>query len=168
MAVSAERAAEGLLMFAWADSSGEIRLPVDPVQIATNLGIQVFEAPLEENISGSLVKNAGQDAVILLNRTDSHYRQRFTCAHEIGHFHDHTARADDETYAYVEHRSPLSATGSDPDEVRANRFAAALLMPEQQVRRLAADGSRTPLELAHQFGVSADAMTFRMKNLGII
>ena len=160
-ATDPEVAAMGLINFTWTDpGSGEIRLPVDPVRIARNLGVQVFDAPLSEDISGSLVKTAGADPVILLNRADSNSRRRFTCAHELGHF---VRRSGDEQFEYIEHRGPIATEGSEPSEIYANQFAAAMLMPADLVRKHAS--GKGTLELARMFGVSPDAMKFRLKNL---
>ena len=68
------------------DTWGEGRYPVDPVRIAHELGIDVRQSFLSPNVSGALIKEVGQDPVILLNANDSRNRQRFTCAHELGHF----------------------------------------------------------------------------------
>ena len=166
-----EADAEGVLGYMWADpSTGEISIPVDPVQIAKGLGVRVFEAPVGTNISGSLVKSPGQDPVILLNISDSPPRQRFTCAHELGHF---VQRSGDEEFEYVEHRSPLSSGGVDPAEIHANQFAAALLMPAKVLSRLTRPGSLVEpntgvIELATRFGVSVDAMTYRLRNLNLV
>jgi Zn-dependent peptidase ImmA (M78 family) len=83
-------------------------------------------------------------------------------AHEIGHYVKRSAGPED--YEYVDRRDTLSSRGSDPDEVYANAFAANLLMPKDEVERFK---SRTPLELAHYFGVSPEAMSYRLANLGI-
>lgn len=117
MNATAEQAAANLLKFIWTDSNGDVPLPVDPARIAFDLGVQVFEANLSENISGSLVKTAGVDPVILLNRSDSNKRQRFSCAHELGHFVRHSG---DEAYEYVEQRGPLAAEGRNSEEIYAN------------------------------------------------
>lgn len=126
--------------------------PVDPVQIARRLGVDVHRAVLSQEISGALVKKLGQDPTILLNASDHTNRQRFTCAHELGHFV--TRELEPDVYEYVDLRDTMySASGRDPDEVFANRFAAHLLMPEDEVRRLATEGLSVTL-MARHFQVS--------------
>lgn len=142
-------------------------IPVDPVRIARLLSIEVIDAQLERDVSGAIVKRPGQDPRILLNAKDSANRRRFTCAHEIGHFVRRSESADSEAYEYTDLRGPLSATGQDPEEVYANNFAACLLMPEQEVRRLTGDKRHDVLDLALRFGVSPEAMQYRLKNLHI-
>ncbi|WP_052959708.1 ImmA/IrrE family metallo-endopeptidase [Pseudomonas lundensis] len=56
---------------------------------------------------------------------------------------------------------------NDPDEIAANAFAANLLMPEDLVRDLYGS-ARNVQDLAEAFGVSSVAMTYRLKNLGMI
>src|SRR5579872_2579934 len=109
--------------------------PVDPVQIARTLGIDVRQAVLSPDVSGALVKKLGEDPVILMNANDAPNRQRFTCAHELGHF---VERGNDpDAYEYVDLRDTIwSAAGTDPAEVFANNFAANLLMPAAEVREL--------------------------------
>jgi Zn-dependent peptidase ImmA (M78 family) len=85
-------------------------------------------------------------------------------AHEIGHFVKRATAPD--AFEYVDRRDNLSATGTDPDEIYANEFAANLLMPEDWVRKYT-ENNRSPAELAIVFGVSAEAMNYRLQNLGL-
>jgi Zn-dependent peptidase ImmA (M78 family) len=162
VAKEAAEDAERLLRSVWLRDRQVVPLPVDPVQIARTLGIDVYDARLDQNIFAALVKELGQDPTILLNTIDSPNRKRFSCAHEIGHF---MRRSDDE-YEYVDRRGPLSSAGTDPEEIYANNFAAALLMPEAEVRRLYKKDA-TDVEMALIFDVSREAMGFRLKNLGL-
>jgi IrrE N-terminal-like domain len=157
-----EADAERLLQAAWVGRFGEMVLPVDPVRIAKDLGIDVFVAPMERDVSGVLVKRPGADAVIYLNEVDHSNRQRFTCGHELGHY---VRRTEDGKldYEFVDRRDKLAQSGTDPDEIYANRFAAALLMPADVIRRLHRDS--TAVELAYLFKVSEEAMKFRLANL---
>ncbi|HWT95388.1 MAG TPA: ImmA/IrrE family metallo-endopeptidase [Solirubrobacteraceae bacterium] len=162
---NAERDAESLLDEVWlSDAFGRPNLPVDPVWIAQRLGIFVFIADLADGVSGMLVKRAGQDPQIYLQRDHHRNRQRFTCAHELGHF---VAAGGDDTMEYVERRALLASQGSDPSEIYANQFAAALLMPRDVVNERC-DGVQfpNPVLMSYDFGVSADAMKYRLINLG--
>jgi Zn-dependent peptidase ImmA (M78 family) len=150
--------AERIRTMVWTEG----RFPVDPVQIARRLGIDVRQAYLSESVSGALVKNLGEDPAILLNASDHANRQRFTCAHELGHFV--SRESDPDAYEYVDLRDTIwSAAGTNPDEVYANQFAANLLMPEKEVRKL--HGKKTVTEMALYFGVSQDSMHYRLTNL---
>jgi len=119
--------------------------------------------------------------VIGVNKTHPKPRKRFTIAHEVGHFllHDeafsvdrHYVVADSAAFRPVALRSSSSGEASDPREVEANRFAAALLMP---VELLAKELPKYPqpmshssvLALAKKCEVSGQAMTYRLVNLGV-
>jgi Zn-dependent peptidase ImmA (M78 family) len=156
----AGKEAERIRISVWGDT-----FPVDPVLIARRLGVDVREAPLSSNVSGALVKRFGEDPTILLNAVDHPHRQRFTAAHELGHYVSH--ESDPDEYEYVDLRDTVfSAAGTKPEEVFANAFAANLLMPAEEVRRLQKEGY-TLTQMALYFGVSQDAMHFRLKNLGL-
>jgi Zn-dependent peptidase ImmA (M78 family) len=155
----ADVAAGELLEECWDGS-----LPIDPVRVAQTLGVKVLDAPLNDDVSGALVKEKNADPSILLNASDSKNRKRFTCAHELGHF---IRRADEpEKYEYVDYRDERSSTGTVEEERFANGFAANLLMPELLVKSFH-DQKLPDFRMARMFGVSQEAMHFRLKNLGL-
>lgn len=161
-----EQAANEILEAVWRRSGDDLAIPVDPIHIARQLGIEVYTANLDEEVSGMLVKRPGVDPKIYLQSSDSRNRRRFTCAHELGHYVSRSANADDEEWEYVEHRALLASQGTNADEIFANKFAANLLMPQRAVKKLK-DRFGSPAALAFEFGVSADAMNFRLVNLGL-
>jgi Zn-dependent peptidase ImmA (M78 family) len=75
----------------------------------------------------------------------------------------------------VNFRDPIASLATDREEIEANAFAAALLMPErlvlESVSRLLTTGQHTPEELtlllAREFEVSEAAMGYRLIKLGI-
>jgi predicted transcriptional regulator len=163
---SPERAAEELLETIWApDTWPEIPIPVNPIEIADSLDVKVYFAGLDEGVSGMLVKRVGRDAEIYINGGDSRNRQRFTCAHELGHYVKRMAIDGDGEWGFVDRRSALASQGTDRDEIYANRFAASLLMPKQTVLDMHDDF--TVAVLAAKFGVSAEAMGFRLDSLSL-
>lgn len=150
----------------WTPRIGYLHIPVDPVWIADAIGIRVVEAQLEPDVAGLLYKPKGRDAEIYLNASDSRQRRRFTCAHELGHYTRRAGRQGADEWGYLDRRDSLSARGTDPEEIWANQFAAALLMPESVVR----DRHRhttEPVVLAFDFGVSSEAMGYRLRALGL-
>jgi Zn-dependent peptidase ImmA (M78 family) len=157
----AARDAERLLEEAW----DGVTLPIDPVRIAKKLGITVLNVLLKENVSGALVKKSGRDPSIVLNAEDSKNRKRFTCAHELGHFVKRFEEPD--AYEYVDYRNALSSTGLSEDERYANAFAASLLMPRDRVSELHDEGLGE-VQMALRFGVSREAMQYRLSNLGLL
>jgi Zn-dependent peptidase ImmA (M78 family) len=160
--IKAEAAHEAaqLLEVAW--SPGVI--PVDPIAIARNAGIQVVEAKLNADTLGALIKAPGDDPTIVINEDDPETRKRFTCAHELGHWMRRAS--DEEEYTSVDLRSDLSRSGNDPEEIFANEFAACLLMPETEFRTQHMLG-RNAILLGIEFKVSRESAEFRLKNLGL-
>lgn len=155
-----------------ADLIAEIRLidpqlaefPRDPAQIAEALGIRVYTLAMREGASGALRRRADGPTELYLSAADSRNRQRFTCAHELGHFY--RRRADDETtYDWVDYLDAKGRAGTDPTEIYANAFAACLLMPAAEVHRNYRD--ETLPQLARRFGVSEQAMSIRLTTLNL-
>lgn len=148
--------------------------PVNVHQIARRLGVRIERADLGEDCSGVLVRR-GDAAVLGVNYSHHPNRQRFTVAHELGHFLMHDGdRYIDKGMTTVQFRNAESSTGTQAEERDANQFAAALLMPEAWVRR---EFHQHPFDLGddqaldamcRMFGVSSQAMSFRLVNLGLL
>lgn len=140
-------------------------LPIDPVVIARSLGVNVWQSALPNAVSGIITRTAeGGDVEAFINSEHAPVRQRFTTAHEIGHLIRHDTIHEPGAPFYYK-RDALSACGVYEDEIYANQFAAALLMPEDQVRIYAR--SHDEFGLARLFGVSLDAMRHRLTNLRV-
>ena len=142
--------------------------PVNVNQIARHFGVDVREEVFPDDISGALHRGPVR-AVIAVNSTHPLHRRRFTVAHELGHFllhHDAPAYYDHQHQVGVHFRARVTGTTWDPKEVEANRFAAELLMPRRLL--LARVGDREAVdaaELADEFNVSPQAMTYRLAEL---
>jgi Zn-dependent peptidase ImmA (M78 family) len=148
--------------------------PVPVELIAEQEGIEVVRVMAGWNESGFLMRQADSTPVIGINRKNSPKRQRFTIAHELGHWRLHKGKPliVDQS-VMVNKRDNISSEASDLEEIQANQFAAALLMPETLVRRIAESSafrSREDLisRLSAEFDVSADSMTWRLVNLGML
>src|SRR4051812_22048309 len=70
------------------------RPPVPIEDIAKAAGAQVTYRNFNNEISGALVRR-GTSAIIAVAAEQPLVRQRFTIAHELGHFLLHPARGDD-------------------------------------------------------------------------
>jgi Zn-dependent peptidase ImmA (M78 family) len=147
----------------------DLEPPIDARALAERLGINVQIRPFEDNLSG-LVIAANEEAVIGVNSNHARVRQRFTIAHEIGHFVLHRSEktffVDEASIFFRESHSPAEAAL----EREANAFAAALLMPETAVRELAGDyvdihDEAAIRRLAREFAVSPQALMIRLSNL---
>jgi Zn-dependent peptidase ImmA (M78 family) len=142
---------------------------IDILNIATRLGVNVEAADLSSDISGLFVIKE-EKPYIRYNGEESQERQRFTVAHELGHFILHKdAPLFVDKNEKVLYRNQDSSTGEILKEREANAFAAALLMPQSFVKE---ELSKMPSNvdtiehLAKVFGVSTQAMSFRLSNLG--
>ena len=166
--MSMERIAEQLLVKAGVNTA-----PVPVEQVANHLGIKIDSADLGEDCSGVLVRN-GNRAIIGVNRGHHSNRRRFSIAHEIAHFWLHNGDTYVDKGYCVHFRDLESGSGTKLEEMEANAFAAALLMPaswvkdafKQQPFELTEDDSLKIL--ANKFKVSTQAMTYRLMNLQLI
>lgn len=146
--------------------SGALTLPIPVETVAMNSQIRISRAPSSE-FSGMLIRKDGY-ALIGINSGESSVRQRFTVAHELGHFYLH-----EEKDTFIDFRDKKGTTSQTPREKQANMFAAALLMPrkliEVDVKQLGKDGfTEDELDrLAKKYDVSADAMRYRLINLNL-
>lgn len=165
----AEAAASRLLSTSWWDAPKEERpLPVDPFAIAAALGITVRRIRLPLDESGNIVLAPDADPLISLNRGDSPARQRFTCAHEIGHYFRRLESGSlDRQVVFVDRRAQLASAGVDAVEIYANQFAAALLMPARAVQQGYVFEGHRPEALARRFDTSVQAMNLRLRNLNL-
>jgi Zn-dependent peptidase ImmA (M78 family) len=147
--------------------------PIDPYWLAEQLGVTIVPQQLAPDVSGMLLRNDGQQ-VIGVNQTHTKNRQKFTVAHELGHLLLHRGRPLIlDTDLRINYRDAVSGMATDREEIEANRFAAALLAPEEMVRASAAASPALSADelvdtLAHEFKVSMQSMSFRLMNLGII
>ncbi|WGY01804.1 XRE family transcriptional regulator [Nocardioides sp. QY071] len=131
--------------------------PFPPVvRLLENNGIIVVRLPPETDRKVSAFSSdAGNYPIVLLasDKADK-ARGRFDAAHELGHLLLH----------------PDTEPGSKIVEEQANRFAAELLMPREQIidllpRRI--DWARFH-ELKRSWGVSLKALVYRARHLGVL
>lgn len=157
----ARHAAQGVLESYW-----DGKYPVDPVKIALDLGVEVYMAQLGQDVYG-MIKGKPSDTTIFLDVDQAPVRMRFTCAHELGHYVERSSRlSDDDSLEFAEIDRRSDQDHGRPIEVFANEFAASLLMPETEVRRL--NGQNTNLyHMAAYFNVSVQAMSLRKRHLGL-
>lgn len=137
--------------------------PVDVNAIANDLGIRIFESELGAGVSGVLVRDATYETpsgfVIFVNSEEAYVRQRFTAAHEIGHYVLHR----DKVGQRIEDNYLLRAEGlSNTVEAQANKFAADILMPYPLIEALVREGVDGVDALARRLQVSQVAMAIRL------
>lgn len=164
-----ERAAEQIL-----DTLGITEPPVPIQKVVRHLGLQLQHSELGDDVSGVLVVQAGR-GLIGVNAADSPVRQRFSVAHECGHYvlHRNSAKLFIDK-VYLAFRDGRSSTGQYRQERDANAFAAALLMPESMLRSVLGakqydlEDDDDLEEFAKTFDVSKQALTYRIANLGLL
>jgi Zn-dependent peptidase ImmA (M78 family) len=157
-------------------NAGEAPVPV--AEIARGQGLELrFSRSPDSTISGLLFLSDDKP-IIGVNVTHHENRQRFTIAHELGHYLLH---AFSPQALHVDHsfrvmlRDDLSSEGTDMREIEANLFAAELLMPTeflnqdlQGKRQVDIEDDDFLRELARRYRVSHQAMVFRLTNLGYL
>lgn len=122
-------------------------------------GAPVTIAALPDGLAGALLVERDRP-FILLNGRDYPTRQRFTLAHEFGHWRLGHGQVVD---------GPGSFTSSHPDEVQANYFASEFLAPVPAVTAwMEARGEPAVdlglvVELSVAFGISPQAARIRLE-----
>jgi Zn-dependent peptidase ImmA (M78 family) len=128
----------------------------------SELMIDVAVEPLPDGLDGLSICR-GDYRLALISSTIPATRQRYTLAHEIGHL----VAGDGD--GMVVDENVFGA--SNIEEVRANAFAAAFLMPASSLRQ--AVGSDEPSDQAIgrmliRYKVSLEALAFRLHNVGLV
>ena len=148
--------------------------PIAIERVAKELKLQVRFEPFEGDLSGCIVRH-GNHARVGINSLHHENRQRFTLAHEIGHFLLHKGEQ-----VFVDHAFRVNLRGTDagkaenPEEIEANLFAAELLMPERFLdkdlkgKKLDIESDELIRELSDRYRVSSQALTYRLVNLGYL
>lgn len=135
------------------------RFPVDIEAIARGMGLRIEYTYLREGVSGMVRARPDEIPTIYVDRDENPARQRFTIAHELGHFVERSnqGKAD---FAFIDERG----TKYDLHEFYADEFAGNLLMPRSEIQRLRARGE-TNVQMASHFGVSVPAMVKRLDRI---
>lgn len=157
---------------------GVSKPPVPVSRIAMRLGLRVVIRPFTDGaLSGVLVREPGKPPVIGVNATHTVTRQRFTIAHELGHYILQPTEAYfvDNFALDFRHASVTHYGRQVNAEVEANLFAAELLMPADFVARDLQElgtvdllDDETIKSLARKYQVSPQALTYRLINLGYL
>ena len=132
-------------------------LPVKAGELCRQMGIRVAYFEAQEDDDGKSTIIDGQPW-ILIAKDKPIRRQRFTCAHELGHILlGHTGK-----YKLV-NREP--SRGDNPIEQEANVFASRLLAPACVLWAL---NARTPAEIVNLCDISYQAAEFRAERMAIL
>jgi len=102
---------------------GSAPLP-DAAELLESLGVRTALVDLPADVSGMTLREERFGFFVVVNRSDAPLRRRFSFAHELAH-----VLVDREQRGTISRRSERESLL----EVRANAFAAALLMPAEGV-----------------------------------
>ncbi len=151
-----------------------------PFQILTDLGIQEpadidIEAIAEDcgatvryrSLAGCAARIMGyrDRAIITVDRDSPRPRQRFSAAHELGHW----MRDRGQVAFQCKDKALLKEWSADNPETRANRFASDLLLPAKMFRPVTRDKPvifETVRQLATLFSTSLTATAIRLVEYG--
>lgn len=149
------------------------QVPVNLFELCDRLNISISNTKFKEYendyIVGAIKKESNGNVKIYINKDDSISRNRFTMAHELGHYYlGHLGQSGQ--------RMTLARRDGynthDDIEKQANQFAAALLMNKDKLKKeydelknLNVPLSTTVNILSRIFGVSEQALKFRLINL---
>ena len=135
------------------DAGFDGELPVDPIEIAKTMGLSVHLAKFSDENTAGILRIDGENASIFVRSTDSPNRQRFTVAHELGHYVLHRREESDFVDTDISVAFLRRSDGdSESDrarrrrETQANLFAAA--PPYARVFAFAGTGKRRRREQA--------------------
>jgi Zn-dependent peptidase ImmA (M78 family) len=139
--------------------------PVDVAMIVAARGLRLEQSAVPGAVSGQLFPV--QREVFINTHNRSRARQRFTLAHELGHWElrhhlEEDLPADSQGFEGV-YESEGSSDGRSPMEIEANTFAAEVLMPGRWIKK-----ERRPLatgrahELALLYDVSRETMFYQL------
>jgi Zn-dependent peptidase ImmA (M78 family)/transcriptional regulator with XRE-family HTH domain len=133
-----------------------------PELLEERFQLDVDLSPLPEAVDGLCV-SLGDRVLVLVGSRKPSSRQRFTLAHELAHY-----LVDDLDPFHVDE---LGVRARSLAEMRANAFAAHLLMPETGVRAAVEgieDDPERAVRVALSFGTSVSAAAYQLGNLGLL
>jgi|TARA_R110002049_G_scaffold149648_3_gene312701 Zn-dependent peptidase ImmA (M78 family) len=134
--------------------------PIDVAACAEAAGLTIYSLDLPNGVSGMITRaDDGVSFECYVDSSEPSVRQRFTAAHELGHFVLHRDMIGDG----IQDNYLLRAEGlTNTQEAQANRFAADLLMPRNLISQAIDGGTTSVGALAELFRVSEIAMSIRL------
>jgi len=140
-------------------------------EIAKKLGFTIKEAKFKKGanhkiISGAIsVNNQENEKLIYVNADEPYYRKRFTIAHEIAHYYLEY-KDTEKDIENIDFRSNMNS--NKESELRANKFAAALLMPKATILALKKDLNNNLNLISSIMQVSTKSIKKRFEELSCL
>lgn len=146
-------------------------VPFNIIRFARELGINLYTSKdFSDTQSGKIeYDSVSKNYSVSVNANHSANRIMFTLAHEIGHYFCDGDYLEKNSYILSLNRG-ISPEDKDliKRKVRANKFAAEILMPEKKFVEIW-NASKTMEEVANKFRVSPEAVKYRALNvIGVI
>lgn len=145
--------------------------PVPVIDMIEGNALTIERVEREDDYDGELIPDR---RIIRINVRKPDVRQRFTLAHELGHWMlFHKERLSESEDAFFDHDVDDNRP-FDPEALKKHRdreasiFAAELLMPTTWVKRDWIRLSRNVQALIALYAVSDDAMWNRVRELGLL
>ncbi|MBU0734695.1 MAG: ImmA/IrrE family metallo-endopeptidase [Proteobacteria bacterium] len=134
--------------------------------LENKLRFKILHMPLEDGVSGASVVDNALGVGILINANDAPWRRNFDLAHELFHIITWNVFSPEEIG---------NGTTKTRPEQYADIFASSLLLPENHLldalKEISADNEFRLIdiiELAKDFGVSTEAILWRLVNLKVL
>lgn len=140
------------------DAGGHVNVD----ELLTKLGGQIVVDDRTESLE---IRKQGDFTVILPTHT-SQLRDRFTIAHELGHYFLHYRAPD--SHRIGERTSTFTRLGRNAAETQANVFASNLLMPAEHFTAVFERMAGNMVTVAQHFEVSVPAAKVRAEFLGLL
>lgn len=145
-----------------------LTLPINVLALASSRDIHVEAKPVNsKGVSGMLIRSGENYAIAYATHIKSNGFQRFSIAHELGHYflagHPEAVFRSGQV-----HESRGGFASGDQIELEADHFAAGLLMPKHLFKSVAgrySDGLEAIKHLADDFETSLTASAIRYARL---
>lgn len=158
--------------FGLEDAHADGRRAIDVFRVIEELQIPLAFAPLDRLLGTFVRVTSTQVGILITSRRDLHM-QRFTAAHELGHFVLEHERSFDERVGF-----PSQVRDGDLRETEADAFAAELVMPSWLIDAIAerrgwltdhaAPAPRTVYQLSLRLAASYEATCWGLLSHGYI
>jgi Zn-dependent peptidase ImmA (M78 family) len=131
--------------------------------LANTLRFKIIHLGLGDGLSGASIMDSALGVGILVNANDAPWRRNFDLAHELFHI---------VTWNIFSHEEIGDGSRKTKPEQYADSFAASLLLPKEHLLAALKEISVNQelklvdiIELAKEFGVSSEAVLWRLVNL---
>jgi Zn-dependent peptidase ImmA (M78 family) len=147
--------------------------PVNVEALIRELGLEVIYCHMDQKISG-MIEPRDDGFRIRINRSDHLFRQRFTLAHELGHWIYHSdligdGLGDDRLYHTSDVGRVYNTSVKRQHENQANAFAFWLLIPEDRLEHDLKSFSDQPdwAFLSQNYQVSVSALKAAARKIAL-